>query len=226
MPKQAASDRLETIAAVATRVFGRLGYRRARTADIAAEAGISNGSLFTYVDSKEALFHLVFVAGFGVLDDVGDALPLRAPAPGATLEIITKGLRTAMACPASKAAAGTDDPDDVRAELAAVIEEHFRGHSRIWPLLAVIERSAADLSELENMYFQRGRRQRIDLVERYVARRVAGGHFRSTVDSQIAARWLIETVTWFAWHRREDRDAALYEDERGSPASRAWRATL
>jgi hypothetical protein len=80
-------------------------------------------------------------------------------------------------------------------------------------LLAVIERSASDLPALEAFYFGRGRPQRRKELEQYVARRVASGHFRASVDSVVAARWILESVTWFAWHRREDRDAELYDDD-------------
>lgn len=40
-------ERLAAIAAAAIEVFGRLGYRGTRTAEVAAKAGISTGSLFT-----------------------------------------------------------------------------------------------------------------------------------------------------------------------------------
>ena len=169
MPRQPNTDRLETIAVAATRVFGRNGYRRTRTADVAAEAGISAGGLFTYVDSKEALFHLVFLAGFGRLDEARAALPLPTPTSAETLELISKGLASEMACPALTASARREEPGDARAELTAIIEEQYRGQSRNWQLLAVIERSAADLPELEQMYFTRGRSGRIRLLERYLA---------------------------------------------------------
>jgi AcrR family transcriptional regulator len=213
VPRPTSSDRLDAIVEAATRVFGRNGYRRTRTADVAAEAGISAGGLFTYVDSKEALFHLVFLAGFGRLDEARLSLPLRTPTTSETLELIGKGLASEMACPALAAAARRDAPGDAPAELTAIIEEQFRGQSRNWQLLAVIERSAADLPELEDMYFTRGRRGRIRLLERYLTQRIADGQLRDTVDTTVAARWLIETVTWFAWKRRGDRDAALYDDE-------------
>jgi AcrR family transcriptional regulator len=216
MPRTQSSDRLTDIAAAATRVFGRLGYRRTRTADVATQAGLSTGGLFTYVDSKEALFHLVFVAGFGDLDAARTSLPLSAPPFDDTIELIRKGLANAMAVPTLTAAARRDAPadgDDVRAELATIVAEQFANQTRAWPLIAVIERSAADLPPLEAIYFTRGRRGRIELVERYLARRATGGHVPGTLDTKVAARFLIETVTWFAWHRREDRDAELYDDD-------------
>jgi AcrR family transcriptional regulator len=49
MSRLPASERLAAIAAAATEDFGRLGYRGTRTAEVAARAGMSAGSLFTYV---------------------------------------------------------------------------------------------------------------------------------------------------------------------------------
>jgi len=34
-------------------------------------------------------------------------------------------------------------------------------------------------------------------------------------DARVAARLVVESVAWFAWHRREGRDAALYDDQAG-----------
>src|SRR5262249_4998849 len=120
----------------------------------------------------------------------------------------------AAAWPHLVEAARVDDPADVRAELADIVSELYSTISSVWPLLAVIEKSARDLPELEAMYFGRRRRGRRTMLERYVASRIERGHFRATVDAMVAARWLLESVTWFAWHRREDRDAELYDDGR------------
>jgi hypothetical protein len=79
-------ERLAAIAAAAIEVFGRLGYRGTRTAEVAAKAGMSTGSLFTYVESKEALFHLVFLYCLRLLPDSPE-LPLRTPEPGATVAL-------------------------------------------------------------------------------------------------------------------------------------------
>ena len=67
---------MTAVAQAATTVFGRLGYRGTRMAEVAAEAGMASGSIFTYVESKEALFHLVFAFGFGQYDEVLPPLPL------------------------------------------------------------------------------------------------------------------------------------------------------
>jgi AcrR family transcriptional regulator len=217
VPRAASADRLPEVASAATKVFGRLGYKRTRTADVAAQAGVSTGGLFTCVDSKDALFHLVFVAGFGDLSTI-DALPVRAPHFDETLTLIERGIRTKMALPRLRAAARQDDPADARDELTAIVTEYYRALSNTWPYLAVIERCAPDLPALEAMYFKKSRHGLIDVMERYVARRVASGHFRTNVDAPVDARFIVETVTWFGWHRHEDRDSGTYDDERALAA--------
>lgn len=55
-PRQLRSRQtVERILDAAARIFGELGYRAATTNDIAAEAGISIGSLYQYFPNKDAL---------------------------------------------------------------------------------------------------------------------------------------------------------------------------
>ena len=51
-------------------------------------------------------------------------------------------------------------------------------------------------------------------LTRYVEQRTHAGLFRELPDAAVTARIITEAVTWFAWHRREDRDADVYDDER------------
>jgi AcrR family transcriptional regulator len=214
MPRRSPPERrLEEIADAATRVFGRLGYRRTHMADVAAAAGLSSGAVYSYVESKEALFHLVFVRAFGGLDDTLERLPLVAPPFEVTVKLLADYLRVEGATPLMRAALDHDDPGDVRAELAAIVTERYEMIGRIWPVLAVVERCAVDLPELEELYFGRGRPGHLAQLTRYLTRRIGSGHLRETPDPAVAARIVTETITWFAWHRREDRDAGVYDDE-------------
>ena len=213
MARVAAPDRLARLAGAATESFGRVGYRRTRTDEVAKAAGMSAGALFNYVDSKDALFHLVFLVGFNELEAT-PALPLHVARIDETIDLIKRGLRRTADAPHLAAAIRNDDPTDVGAELDAIVAEMFAFFTQTWRLLAAIERSASDMPELEAFYFRQGRAGRRKQLEQYVSRRVASGHFRSSVDAVVAGRLLLETAAWFAWHRREDRDAALYDDDR------------
>jgi len=195
-------------------VFGRLGYRRTRMADVATEARLSSGAVYLYVDSKEALFHLVFVYGFGLLGEGVPSIPLAAPPFAETLEVIGTGLRTRAATPRLRAALAEDDPADIRDELVGIIEERYAMTERLWPILAVVERCAIDLPDLEALYFGRRRPAHITQLSSYLEQRAATGHLRVMPDAMVAARLVTEAITWFAWHRREDRDAAAFDDDR------------
>jgi AcrR family transcriptional regulator len=61
MPRPRSEDRRTAILSAATRVIASHGLA-APTAVIAKEAGVSNGSLFVYFDTKAALLNEVFIA--------------------------------------------------------------------------------------------------------------------------------------------------------------------
>jgi AcrR family transcriptional regulator len=204
--------RLSELADAATVVFGRQGYHRTRTAEIAAEAGMASGSVFNYVESKEALFYLVFAHGFGALDAADPDLPIATPAPGETVALISQHLRKVQT-PCLTAALDNQNPIDPGAELRGIVEERYDMLETLWPLLAVIERSAVDFPDLEEFYFRRLRVRYHDRLAKYLEQRAADGQLRLTPDSTLTARIVDESVTWFAWKRHEGRDAQRFDDE-------------
>ena len=212
MPRVPPEDRLNDIADAATGVFGRQGYRRTRMADVAHEAGVSSGSVFTYVESKEALLHLVFLRGFGMLAEGRPALPLATPAPGATVELVRQHMRR-LRVPKLRAALDDDRPADVRGELQGIVEERHDMIAGLWPILAVIERCAIDLPDLEAYYFGDLRVRYFAQLTRYLEARARGGYFRPLHDAAVTARFITEAITWFAWKRHEGRDAHLYDED-------------
>jgi AcrR family transcriptional regulator len=199
------------MAAAAIEVFGRLGYRGTRTADIAARAGMSAGSLFTYVESKEALFHLVFLHALDLLPEAPE-LPLPTPEPGETVALFARALRDAPVSRVRAALTG-DEPADAAEELCGIVDELYDTVERSWPLLAVVERCSVEMPELEALWFGGARADSYAELGQYLQRRMARGLLRPMPDITVAARLVTEAVTWFAWHRRQGRDAALYDDE-------------
>ncbi len=201
-----------SIAVAATEAFWRRGYRGTRTADVAARAGMSAGSLFTYVASKEALFHLVFLHGLGLLPEGPAVLPLSTAGLGETFALLEQALAEAPV-PRIRAALAQDEPADVAQELRGIVEERYDVIERYWPLLAVIERCAAELPELEALWFGRARAGSYAELGQYLQRRMAKGLLRPMPDVTVAARVVTESVSWFAYHRHQGRDAALYDDQ-------------
>lgn len=54
------SERRDQIRAAALRVFGRQGYQNTVVEDVAREAGVSKGTIYTYFDRKEELLGAVY----------------------------------------------------------------------------------------------------------------------------------------------------------------------
>jgi AcrR family transcriptional regulator len=210
MSRPSVNERLASLASAATEAFGRLGYRGTRTADVAAAAGMSAGSLFTYVESKEALFQLVFRYGVGMRAPA--TLPLRTPGPGETVALVERALRK-MPLPRMRDALATDEPADVAQELRGIVEELYDLVERYWPLFAVIERCAAELPELDALWFGTERAGVHGAMGTYLERRMASGLLRSMPDAVIAARVVNEALAWFAWHRHEEHDSALFDEQ-------------
>ena len=210
MPRPSPRERLASLATAATEIFGRLGYRGTRTADVAARAGMSAGSLFTYVESKEALFHLVFVSALDLLPEAPE-LPLPTPQPGETAALFAGALRDGQPSGLQTALAG-GEPADVAEELRGIIGELYDTIAWAWPVLAVVERCSAEMPDLEAVWFGGGRGGIYTDLAEYLRQRTATGRLRPVPDFPVAARVIGELATWFAWHRHEDRDAALYDD--------------
>ena len=74
MPRTRSPQRTDDIVEAALQVFLVRGYQRTRMTDVAAEADVSPGLLYTYAASKESLFHLVLQRELGV-----DLVDRRAP---------------------------------------------------------------------------------------------------------------------------------------------------
>ena len=59
MARTIPSDRFQQLIDCATRIFIEQGYARTQMADVAEAMGIAKGTLYLYVESKEALYDLV-----------------------------------------------------------------------------------------------------------------------------------------------------------------------
>jgi AcrR family transcriptional regulator len=82
VPRTRSPQRLDDIVDAALQVFLARGYQRTRMTDVATQAQVSPGLLYTYAASKEALFHLVLRRELGV-DLATIVLPAPDPEPGA-----------------------------------------------------------------------------------------------------------------------------------------------
>ena len=201
---------LDQVIAAALRVFAEKGYRRAQMSDVAREMRVAPGTLYGYVSGKEALFHLVVDRAFTVESD-GPAprLPIATPPPGATLERLRRRLAADSALPALERARRHDGPADARAELEAIVGELYDRIAGAWQGIVMLERSALDWPELAHVFYVDMRRGLLGRIERYLHTRAQAGLLADAPSAPGAARFVLETVAWFAMHRHRDPDGEL-----------------
>ncbi len=86
MSRTTPDDRLPQLIAAATEVFIEQGYRRTQMADVAEALGVAKGTLYLYVESKDALFDLVCRSADRPFERPA-TLPVPTPSPRATRRI-------------------------------------------------------------------------------------------------------------------------------------------
>jgi AcrR family transcriptional regulator len=183
-------------------------------ADVARELGVSAGTLYNYVESKEALFHLIVEQGFR--DDpmtLPATLPVPTPPPGATLDSLRGRFGNGAPLPLLDAALGRRRVAEPRAELEAIVRELYQVVSRNRRGIVLLERSAHDWPELAEAFYAGMRRSMLKRLERYLDLRMRAGLLRDVADRAACARLINETVAWFAMHRLGDRNSADVAEE-------------
>src|SRR5262247_2866319 len=121
MARRTPPERLTRLVECATRVFIEQGYRRTQMADIAEALGVAKGTLYLYVESKDALFDLVIRCADGehTLPELA-GLPLPTPKPGTTVAYVRERLAANQEIPALTAALRRTRVRDVHNELADI----------------------------------------------------------------------------------------------------------
>jgi AcrR family transcriptional regulator len=172
-------------------VFTAKGYRRTLMTDVGRELGLSHALLYKHVESKEALFQLALTYAIAPESLADLPSPLPTPAPGEALRPLADWTAGNSTFPQVRAALATEACDDIRAEFHGILDE---------------------------LYFGKSRRGSVDLLGEYVERRSRSGHLRPFPDPVLATQLIVETVAWFAWHRR-DHPAPLPVDDHAARLS-------
>lgn len=214
MSRERSPQRLQAILDAALRVFGQVGFARAQIAEIAREAGVSPGTVYNYVEGKEALMLLCAERAFTPEAPLPTEFPVPASSWDETLAALESGLQAFVRLPLlEKAMASEQPPDDVASELRGIVEQLYDMIAVTRRGATALERSARDIPELAQAYFGRMRRELLGRLSDYVDDRVSRGLIPPVPDSAAAARFIAETVTWFARHRHGDPDAADISDD-------------
>lgn len=202
------------LVAAATKVFIALGYRRTQMSDVAAELGVAKGTLYLYVESKEALFDLA-LRHADRPEEIAEAMPLPIPTPPAasTLAYVRKRMAAEAVLPSLQAALERRRVADAAAELEEIVRELFAILSTNRRAIKLIDRSAVDHPDLAELWFRGARGGALATLEEYLRKRIRGGKLRDVPDVVPAARLIVETVSFWAVHRYWDAHPQQISDD-------------
>jgi len=173
-------------------------------ADIAAAMGVAKGTLYAYVESKEALFDLV--ARCADREDWRTAppeFPVATPEPKATLRYVRAQLAQNNSIPSLADAITRKRFRNVSAELSGIVAALYDLLARNRCGITLIDSSSRDYPELATLWLE-ARSGLLALLETYLRTRIASGHLRPVPEVKSAARLILETVTFWAVHRHRD----------------------
>ncbi|HEY5622820.1 MAG TPA: helix-turn-helix domain-containing protein [Gammaproteobacteria bacterium] len=203
MSRSIPADRFGKLIGCATEVLIRQGYRRTQMSDVAEALGVAKGTLYLYVESKEALLDLALRHA----DDPGpipvpDALPVRTPEPGATLAFARERSTSRARTPRLQDALERDAAADVAAELEAIVREAYGICAANKRSIKLIDRCAQDRPDLGELWFRGGREGLMGLLVAYLTARpqLAAG----LPDVHVTARVVVELIAFWAVHRHWD----------------------
>lgn len=206
MARKIPAGRLADLADCAVRVFIANGYRRTQMADVADALGVAKGTLYLYVEGKEALFDLAlrYADAPETVGQQEQSLPVSTPKPGATAAYVRQRLAENQTLPALTAALGRKRASDPGRELGDIVREMYGVLARNRRSIELLDRSAADHPDLAAIWFEAGRGGLMAALEQYLESRIRTGQLRPVPDVPAAARLIIETAAFWAVHRHWD----------------------
>jgi AcrR family transcriptional regulator len=205
-------DRLSRLVEVATSVFIEQGFRQTKMDDIADALGVAKGTLYLYVEGKEALFDLVCRAADRPFEHPAE-VPVKSPPAGATINYIADRLTAGQVMPAlAEALAGRKR--NARDELAAIVGDIYDALARNRVGIKLVDRSARDIPELGKLWFGGARGFLVDALSHYLNDRSRARSLRAPLDVGIAARVIVETCAFWAVHRHWDAQRQDIPEER------------
>ena len=214
MARVTPSDRLPKLLDAAAATFVEHGFQRAQMDDVAERLGVSKGTIYRAVDSKDALFAAVLAWA----DD-----PDSIPAGGLTTSGSVADLAAAIVADLSKAIATLEltavvaerrrvlRGSDLSEELERITVGLHRTMQSRRTAIMVLDRCAGEIPELAAVWFGDGRYALVDLWSDYLDLRAKA--IRSNVDRAILARTIVEIITTWAVKMPWDRAPRPYAND-------------
>lgn len=222
--KQATS--LVEIGDAAASYITRHGYKQTQMAGLAKEIGVSAGTLYTYVENKEALLNLAteYLVDPNALSNA--ELPIHARAREELVQLFVDTARNWAKWPTLTQALA--DADTNSETLRAIGKEVYQLIHKHWRIILFLDRLANELPEIALIHVDNVRG---GFLRDVVTLLINNGSKYGPYATAIIARAATEGISWSAMHRRREGLARqptgdLTEDEICELASRTFAAAL
>ncbi|MCP2242466.1 transcriptional regulator, TetR family [Lentzea aerocolonigenes] len=200
------------LVSAAAETFIAQGFQRTQMQDVADALGVAKGTVYGYVENKDALLGaaLRFADGVEPLPEVAD-LPVRAPAEGELAAMVAERLRGEVEQLRLVEALSKRRRGPLAVELTEIITNLYDTLSRHRVSIKLVDRCAPELPELADVWFGQGRSGLVVVLTEYLQRRKA---LRLPGPAPLVARTILETCVLWAVHlhwdpaRQEPQDTA------------------
>lgn len=199
MPRATPSDRLPKLLDAAAGAFVEHGFHRTQMDDIAERLGVSKGTIYRAVNSKESLFAAVIA-----WSDDPDGIPTTGIDASADVGAVAAGVAADLAAAVAALELTAivanrqqlDAADGFGAEVERITSGLYRAMHRRRTSVMVLDRCASEIPELSAVWFGDGRYALVDLWHEYLVLR--SNHVTDNVERSILARTIVEVVTIWA----------------------------
>lgn len=185
---------LDRIVSSATATFIESGYDRSKVHRIADGAGVGPGTVYLYVEDKEALFELVTLRALESPAVAHPDLPFLKSRPGAAQPTLDDCLHAIANFPQLWVGAQRREHEGSDAELLGILLELTRWLQRYKQAILLAERNRVDRPDLAARFDQIVWADLLRRLAAYLGGRMRSGALRPVGDPNLTARFLIDSL--------------------------------
>lgn len=187
--------RLDDIVAAATWAFSHFGYARAKINQVAERARIGPGTVYLYVEDKDALFELAVLRALESPEVANPTLPYRKSPPASQAKLIEQCLQQVLHFPQLWVAAQHRSIAYPVKEFDGILLEICGWLRRYRAAILLAERNRFDWPDLAARFDEVVWSDLHQRLTGYLAARTRSAHLRPVGDPAAVARFILDGLT-------------------------------
>ncbi|HUG27630.1 MAG TPA: helix-turn-helix domain-containing protein [Gemmatimonadales bacterium] len=187
--------RLDDLIEAATDVFIQEGFARARMSQVARRSRSATGTIYLYVESKEALFDLALRRALEDPAALNPDLPAATPTRDQLLTSFQRCLQAACHLPQLWVALDHREPTDLAGELEAILREIWHWLARYRRAVQMVRASASDWPGLSQRLEREFHADTLKRLAGYLQAKASTGQLGEFPSSKATAGFLLTTLS-------------------------------